>query len=84
MFLVHKLKLVSIAGNLCAAATNDTAVLIAMIASHDAVQIDLNVPISSIGNKKPCVSHNVLLFSFRMVNPSRLALVHPAVAGAYS
>ena len=32
-----------------------------MIATLDAIQINLNVPISPIGNEKPCVSHCVLL-----------------------
>ena len=84
MFLVHKLKLVSVAGNLCPTATNDAIILIAVVASYDAVHIYLNVPISTIGNEKPCVSHNVLLSSFRMANPSRLALERPAVAWACS
>ena len=34
-----------------------------MIATLDAIQINLNVPISPIGNEKPCVSHCVLLSS---------------------
>ena len=61
MFLVHKLKFVPIAGYLRSAAHYDAVVLIAMIATLDAIQINLNVPISSIGNEKPCVSHSVLL-----------------------
>ena len=61
MLLVHKLKLVPIAGYLRSAAYYDAVVLIAMIATLDAIQINLNVPISPIGNEKPCVSHCVLL-----------------------
>ena len=61
MLLVHKLKLVPIAGYLRSAAYYDAVVLIAMIATLDAIQINLNVPISPIGNEKPCVSHSVLL-----------------------
>ena len=61
MLLVHKLKFVPIAGNLRSAAYYDAVVLIAMIATLDAIQINLNVPISPIGNEKPCVSHCVLL-----------------------
>ena len=61
MLLVHKLKLVTIAGYLSSAAYYDAVVLIAMIATLDAIQINLNVPISPIGNEKPCVSHCVLL-----------------------
>ena len=61
MFLVHKLKLVPIAGYLRSAAYYDAVVLIAMIATLDAIQINLNVPISSIGYEKPCISHGVFL-----------------------
>ena len=61
MLLVHKLKLVPIAGYLRSAAHYDAVVLIAMIAPIDAIQIYLNVPISSIGYEKPCVSHGVFL-----------------------
>ena len=63
MLLVHKLKFIPIAGYLRSAAHYDAVVLIAMIATLDAIQINLNVPISTIGNEKPCVSHCVLLSS---------------------
>ena len=63
MLLVHKLKFVPIAGYLRSAAHYDAVVLITMIATLDAIQINLNVPISTIGNEKPCVSHCVLLSS---------------------
>ncbi len=63
MLLVHKLKFVPIAGYLRSAAHYDAVVLITMIATLDAIQINLNVPITTIGNEKPCVSHCVLLSS---------------------
>ena len=63
MLLVHKLKLVPIAGNLRSAAHYDAVVLITMIATLDAIQINLYIPISTIGNEEPCVSHCVLLSS---------------------
>ena len=61
MFLVHKLKFIPITGYLRSAAHYDAVVLITMIAPLDAVQIYLNVPISSIGYEKPCISHGVFL-----------------------
>ena len=51
MLLVHKLEFVPIAGNLRSAVHYDAVVLIAMIATLDAIQINLNVPIATIGNK---------------------------------
>jgi hypothetical protein len=61
MLLVHKFKLIPIAGYFRSAAHYDAVVLIAMIATLDAIQINLNVPISPIGYEKPCISHSVLL-----------------------
>jgi len=61
--LVHKLELVTITVDDRSAHFHDAGVLITMIASLDAVHIYPNVPISPIGNKKPCVSHSVLLSS---------------------
>ena len=59
VWLVNKLELVTIADNLRSAAQHDAVVLIAAIAALDATQIYLNVPIPTIGNKKPCVSHSL-------------------------
>ena len=48
--LVNKLKLVSVACNHGTAADDDTVVLIAVVATHDALLIHLNVPVTTIGN----------------------------------
>ena len=59
VWLVNKLELVTIADNLRSAAQHDAVVLIAAIAALDAAQIHLNVPITTIRNEKPCVSHSL-------------------------
>ena len=72
MLLVHKLKLVPIAGYLRSAAYYDAAVLIAMIATLDAIQkIALRISLYPP-------------FFVRMAYPSRQVLERPAVVGVCS
>ena len=49
--LVHKFKLIPIAVDFCATTQYYAVVLITMIATLDAVHINPDVPISSIGNE---------------------------------
>ena len=55
------------AGYLRSASHNDAVVLIAMIATFVAIQIYVDLPISTIGNVKSCSSHKFLLSSFPKV-----------------
>lgn len=61
-YLVHKLKLVSAVGNLCATLSHDAVVLIAVVATTDAIFIYLYLIVASI--RLNSLAYLIILRSF--------------------